>query len=315
MGNFIAQKIIASGEKVAGLRRNSSQNTAYESSLDWKECDILDISSLIDVLKGAEVVVHCAALVSFNPRDKEKLHAINVEGTRNVVNACLIAGVRRLIHISSVAALGRQKGIQTISEDSKWIDSNLNSDYAETKYLAELEVYRGLEEGLAMDIVNPSIILSRSNWNRSSSQLFKYAWAERPFYTDGVINFVDVRDVAEMVVRLMNSPPSGERYIANAGSIEIKDLLKEMAIRFKKKAPWIRLPGSLISIAAQFEIMRSRATGSDPIVSKQSARVAKEKFYYSNKKAIKDLGMQFRPLEESLQWCCEYYLQNGTINI
>ena len=181
MGNFIAQKIIASGEKVTGLRRNSSQNTAYESSLDWKECDILDISSLIDVLKGAEVVVHCAALVSFNPRDKEKLHAINVEGTRNVVNACLIAGVRRLIHISSVAALGRQKGIQTISEDSKWIDSNLNSDYAETKYLAELEVYRGLEEGLAMDIVNPSIILSRSNWNRSSSQLFKYAWAERPF--------------------------------------------------------------------------------------------------------------------------------------
>src|SRR6185369_576794 len=124
------------------------------------------------------------------------------EGTRNVVNACLTSGIQRMILISSVAALGRKKGQTEINEESQWTDSELNTDYANSKYLSELEVFRGQEEGMSISIVNPSVILAPANITKSSAKIFDYVLKDRPFYIDGSINYVDARDVAELVFKL-----------------------------------------------------------------------------------------------------------------
>lgn len=309
LGNSIAQRFSDAGIPFYGIKRSTTRLQENQIPMDWKESDILDTISLPHVFKGTDVVIHAAALVSFNPADAEILYRINVEGTRHVVNACLQAGVPRLLHISSVAALGRQKGTTTINENHKWVESGLNSDYAESKYLAELEVFRGQEEGLQIDIINPSVILAQSDWNRSSSQVFKYIWKQRPFFTKGMINYVDVRDVAEMVFRILHRKSVGDRIIANGGSVDIKDFLSAIANKFNKKAPWIEVPGALAGVAAKLEYIRSKLTGSAPIISAETVRAAQEKFFYDNKKAIHTLGMQFHTLEETLQWCCDYYLR------
>lgn len=314
LGSFIVQRLRDSGIPFVGIKRDTTNVKPELANVNWREADLLDMAALENALQGVNTVIHTAALVSFNPSDKERLHKVNVEGTRNIVNTCLSTGVSRLVHISSVAALGRQKGLTIINEDSKWIDSNLNSDYAESKYLAELEVYRGKEEGLQIDILNPSVILSRSDWNRSSSQLFRYVWKEKAFYADGVINYVDVRDVAELVYKLINRKSSGGRYIASAGSVQIIEFLTGIAVLFKKKAPRFKVPSYLLSVAAQLEYIRSKLTGSEPIVSTQSARAANENFIYNNQKALTELEAEFRTLEETLEWCCSYYTENSTTN-
>lgn len=309
LGQFVMEELSSRGIPFFGIKRATSDIAHLNGfPINWKEADILDFTSLQEAIKGATIIIHTAALVSFKPNDDELLYKTNVEGTRNVVNACLLQGVQRLIHISSVAALGRQKGVSEIDESHKWVDSKLNSSYAESKYLAELEAYRGQEEGLQVDIINPSVILSQSDWNRSSSQLFKYAWRSRPFYTGGAINYVDVRDVVQIIISAIQGDSRGDRIIANAGVISLKDFLTEVAIRFSKKAPHILVPPSLVTVFAYLELIRSKLTGKEPIVSPQSARTANEKFFYKNQKAVKELGIQFRPLSDTLDWCCAYYV-------
>ncbi|MEP2671225.1 MAG: NAD-dependent epimerase/dehydratase family protein [Cyclobacteriaceae bacterium] len=315
LGSRIAHQLDEDSTPFIGIKRAKSDTALINHlSINYKDADLLDVGALHEALEGVRTVIHTAALVSFKSNDAEQLYRINVEGTRNVVNTCLSLGIPRLIHVSSVAALGRQKGMYQINEDNKWVDSKLNSDYAESKYLAELEVFRGQEEGLEIDIVNPSVILSQSDWDRSSAQFFKYAWKNKPFYTQGSINYVDVRDVVTMIGLLLKREATGERHIANGGTVPLKDILTKVAGRFNKKAPWIKVPGSLVSVAAWIESARSWITGNEPLVTPQSARTAHEKFFYNNEKAIKKLGMQFRSLDETLEWCCSYYLQNSTIN-
>lgn len=316
LGSAIIQRLIEDRTSIVGLKRESS-NVSHLSYLQikWLDADLSDVESLEQIFQREKIdtVVHAAALVSFRPGDRELLLKSNVEGTRNIVNACLTANVRRLIHISSIAALGRQKGVEVVNEKSKWVDNILNSDYAESKHLAELEVYRGYEEGLAIDIINPSIILAQSNWNRSSSQVFKYVYQQRPFYTDGLINYVDVRDVAEMVAKILSMSPTGRRFIASAGAIDFKGFFATIATHLGKRAPWIKVPRPLVVMAARIEHLRSVVTGSNPFVTAQSARSAKESIQYDNQRAVSELGMKFKPFEETIKWCCEYY-SNGSTN-
>jgi nucleoside-diphosphate-sugar epimerase len=310
LGRFVLEGLTSLSIPFFGIKRPTSDISHFKDlSINWKDADILDFTSLQEAVKGATTIIHTAALVSFKPNDDELLYKTNVEGTRNLVNACLLQGVDRLIHISSVAALGRQKGVVEIDESHKWVDSKLNSEYAESKYLAELEVYRGQEEGLKIDIVNPSVILSQSDWDRSSSQLFKYVWRSRPFYIGGTINYVDVRDVVKIILSIIKSDSRGDRIIANAGALSLRDFLSEVAIRFNKKPPHILVPPSLVAFFAYLELIRSKITGKEPIVSPQSARNVNERFFYKNQKAIQELGIQFQPLEDTLDWCCGYYLK------
>jgi nucleoside-diphosphate-sugar epimerase len=317
VGSFIANRFVEAELPVTAITRTSSDTGLLDGSREkmvHRHADVLDMQGLTDAIAGADTVIHTAAMVSFDPRRTKRILSVNVEGTRNVVNTCLSQGIRRLIHISSVSALGRPKGISEIDEESQWIPNSVQSAYAESKYLAELEVYRGSEEGLDVALVNPSVVLAPGNWEKSSAQLFRYAWDERPFYTSGSLNYVDVRDLAEMVFRINGRSLKGEKFIASAGVISIKDFLGEVASRFNKKPPSIEVSSSWIGIAAGLERIRSTFTGREPLVTKQTVRMLKETCYYSSQKANQVLGLHFHPLAETLDWCCGHYLRKVTIN-
>lgn len=310
------QKFASENIPVIGLHKKDSDRSHLKdlTSVTWREIEILDPISVQEAIKDATHVIHTAAQVSFNPRLQKKIMAVNVEGTQHVVNACLQQGVKQLIHISSVAALGRKKEIQNIDESSRWIESDLNTEYAKSKYLGEVEAWRAAEEGLPVTVINPSIILAPSDWSKSSAQLFHYVWKEKKFYTDNQLNYVDARDVAEMVWQVYTQKVTGERFIASGGTIAIKQLFDLMAIRLKKKSPSIKIPRSLLTVFAGLEEWRARLAGSEPLITRQSAKVTKENFQYLNSKAINHLGVSFRNLEETLDWCCAYYLQTYTTN-
>ncbi|MBS1488584.1 MAG: NAD-dependent epimerase/dehydratase family protein [Bacteroidetes bacterium] len=309
LGNFITRKFISSGETVVGIKRNNSDLSMMNDispHISWREADITDSRSLVESFQGVHTVIHAAALVSFDPRDKEKIFSNNVEGTQNVVNACLSANVKRLIYISSVAALGRKKGNFQLDEESKWEESSTNSDYAQSKYLAELEIYRGREEGLSVSIVCPSVILAPANRHKSSAQLFNYVLNERKFYSEATINFVDARDVAEMVWSVFKKPAI-EKVIANAGTVPLKELLSQIALRLDKKAPTIKINKKILRLAAWLEEWRCRLTGQEMLISRQSVKSAQGSFTYVNKKSVDQLGMRYTPLSETLDWCCAHY--------
>lgn len=312
LGSYIVRSLLEAKVPFVALRRKDSDTTALAdvmTDIQWREADVTDYDSLTEAFTDVTGVIHAAAIVSYHKRDKEKIKIVNVDGTRHVVNACLQLGVQRLLHVSSVAALGKEKGQTRINENSKWIEGAIVSNYAESKYLAELEVWRGHEEGLKTVIVNPSVILSPTDWNKSSSQLFKYAWQERPFYTDGSFSAVDVRDVASCVVALYQSTIEAERFILTGDSISYLNFFKLAATNFHKKSPTIRVSKSLLQMAAIIETLRGLVTGSDPLVTKETAQLAGRNFTYSNEKVKKALNVDFQSIESTIAWCCEEYMK------
>jgi nucleoside-diphosphate-sugar epimerase len=317
LGKFLLEEFTKKNIPVIAIKRESAEipeRWKNISLITWRNANVTDSHSLLSVLEGAHTVIHAAALVSFDPRDRKQLLETNVEGTRQVVNTCLALKIPRLIHVSSVAALGRQKNQTTISEKNTWIDSPLNSDYAYSKYLAELEVYRGQEEGLSIAIVNPSVILAPDPQWRSSTQIFKYVIEERKFFMEGQINYVDVRDVAAIIWNLYEKKIEGEKFIANGGTIQLKPLLFLIATKLNKKNPTIKINSQLAMLAAWLEEFRCKITGSRALISRQSVRSSREKFVYSNEKSLSQFQLNYHSLEETLDWCCRELSASFTTN-
>lgn len=311
LGSFIVRKLIDQNESFVALKRQGSDTSLLSDVnhlITWRDADVLDEVALQEAMKGVSKVIHAAAIVSFNPRRAKEVLNINALGTRHVVNACLEHDVKRIVHISSVAALGRQKGQKKIDETNKWVDSKLNSVYAESKYIAELEIFRAQEEGLSAVMVNPSVILAPADWNKSSAQLFRYVWQQGLFYTDAYLNYVDVRDVTHAVVQLLNEPLHGERFILSAGNISFGDFFQQVARHFNKRAPSVKLGRNLLQVVARLERVRSAIIGNEPLITRETARLAGTEFLYDNQKITNALNFQFQPIDKTLQWCCEYYM-------
>jgi nucleoside-diphosphate-sugar epimerase len=312
LGNYIVRKLHREKIPFIAMKRAGSdisflQDIAHE--IEWREADVLDPIALREAFQGVTGVFHTAAYVSFNPRKAKAVFEINTTGTKHVVNACLSAGVKRLLHVSSVAALGRQKGQTFLDENNKWSDHALNSNYAKSKYEAELEVFRGQEEGLSTVMVNPSVILGYSNWNKSSAQLFKYLWNEKPFYIDGSLNYVDVRDLAEVSFQLFQSSIEGERFIVSAGSTTFQNFFNMVAKTFGKRSPWIKVNPAVANTLAFLESGRTYLTGSEPLITRETARLTNAHFEYDNQKVKKALNFSFQSIEDTIQWCCQQYAQ------
>ncbi|AMM51317.1 epimerase [Rufibacter sp. DG15C] len=304
IGQFLLQQLRKDGYEVTALYRNTPP-IQHISGVKWIEGDILDPLLLQSLVKEVDEVYHCAGFVSYSPQDASLLQQINVEGTANVVDACLQVPDVKLCHVSSIAAINRKKGDAVITEDAKWDPNEERSVYAFSKYSAEVEVWRGISEGLKAVIVNPSIVLGPADWKRSSTQLFKYAWDEHAFYTEGYANFVDVRDVVHAMTLLMQDGYWGNRFILNAHQITYHDFFQRAASCFDKKPPTIKVSNWLTEIIWRAEALRGKLTGARPLITKDTARVAKEKHFYSNAKIKEALGYEFRPLEETLDWCCQ----------
>lgn len=310
LGSFIVRKLIEKNSPFVALKRESSDTSLLDDvqeKINWRTADILNPVQLHEAVDGCTHVIHAAAFVSFNPYRADDVIEMNTIGTRNVVNACLEQNIKRLVHISSVAALGRQKGQTLIDEQNKWVDNSYNSVYADSKYRAELEVYRGQEEGLNTVIMNPSVILAAADWNRSSAKLFKYVNQRRPFYIDAFLNYVDVRDVASCVYELLYREERSQRFIINAGNISFKDFFDKVATHFQTKPPSIKLSKKMLKIVAEIETVRSWFTRAEPMVTRETARLANTHFLYDNKKIREILNFEFQTIDNTLEWCCGYY--------
>lgn len=319
VGSFTARRFLKEGFKVIGLKRINSDLSLLqdiESQIVWNEGDILDILALEKVIEQVNYVVHAAAIVSFAPKDRNRMFKTNVEGTINVVNLCLERKIKKLCFVSSVAALGRKisnekriNHVLEIDEKATWEDNPLNSNYAKTKYLAEMEVWRGQSEGLNSVIVNPSLILGEADWNKSSTQLLKYAFDEHKFYPAGNLNYVDVEDVAACIYQLIISDISNERFILSAGQIVYKDFFEKVASRFHKKAPLTLLSKTLTGIIWRLEAIRSFFTGNAPLITQETAISSSHSFDYQNDKIKKALSFSFKDLDKSLDRICESLLK------
>lgn len=308
IGSSIVRKLLSVNYPVRALKRENSDLSLLKDltqKIDWVEGDICDIKLLDKALEGVDTVIHSAALVSYSPAEKNLMFQINVEGTGNLVNAALKNKVKKFIHISSVAALGRKKNQKVIQENSFWEDSTYNSNYAKSKYLAELEVWRGMEEGLDGFILNPSVVLGPGNWESSSTKIFKYIWNENPFYSAGEMNFVDVRDVTTILFRLMEeNKGSKERFIVNATSMPYKDLFFLMADAMDKKRPKIKAGPFLSEIAWRLEAAKAFITGKNPLLTKETVKLSKNSYYYDNSKISKLLNYEFIPPRQTIEWAC-----------
>lgn len=312
LGSFIVRKLIDENAPFVAFKRKTSDTSLLadlEGAIEWREMDLLDPVSMEAALKGVSSVIHAAARVSFSPREADRVSRVNTEGTRNLVNACLAQDIRRFVFISSVGALGRAKGQTTIDEQNTWAESGQQSVYATSKYHAELEVFRGQEEGLNTVILNPSVILAPADWTKSSAQLFRYVWEERRFYVDGSLNYVDVRDVAAAAWQLLNSGMENERFIVSAGEVCFKEFFDAVARRFNRRPPMIKLSRNLLKIVVNLEALRARIGRSDPLITPETARLAGSRFHFQNHKIKQLLQFEFHTLDDTLDWCCQYYLE------
>ncbi len=304
VGSYIIKELLSKNHTVRALHRKSSDMSKVKGlEVEWVEGDLADISRLIEVVKGCDAVVHAAALVSFSPADTQVLYQTNVEGTANLVNVCIDLGIKRFGFVSSVAALGRGES-DVIDESSKWVDSEENTFYAQTKFKAELEVWRGQAEGLEVSIVNPSIVLGRGDLSRSSLQILNYVRKKNRYYTKGLINVVDARDVAAALVAMMEQGITSRRYVLNGATLEYKTFFQMVAQRFGVKPPDKELSATMAELAWRLSGVYSFFTGSKPLITKETARSSQHRYTYSSQKICDEMGFIFRPLEQTLDWCC-----------
>lgn len=280
------------------------------NKIEFAEADLLDVPELHEALAGTEILYHCAAIVSFLPKQQRALLEDNPAMTANIVNLALELKVKHLIHVSSVAALGRKPNQTEFDENSDWVESKNNSNYAKGKYAAELEVWRGIQEGLPAAIVNPTIILGPGHWQSGSSALIGKLANGFKFYTRGTNGFVDVRDVVEVMLRLRDKEISGQRYVVVGENSSYKKLFQKIAKALHKPIPSLEIKPWLSGLGWRFEKLRSLITGAAPLLTKETARTAQNDYFYKNDKVKKGLNFEFRPLDTSIKEIAALYLKD-----
>ncbi len=315
LGSYILQELVLQGKPVRALRRKLSfpfyLHPGLLEKISWVEGDILDVNGLIENLQGCNQIIHAAGFVSFSPSDKKTLFKINIEGTANLVNAAIECGITDFLHVSSISALGRNENHGLVNEETTWPGNTGQSNYGISKYFGEMEVWRGMGEGLTPLIVNPSTMLGYGNWNESSCGLFKTAYREFPWYMDGSNGFADVEDAARAIVGLMNSGIRNERFIVSAENRTYREIFDWMAAGFGKRHPTRRAGAFLSGLAWRTEKMKSVFTKVKPLVTKESVAIANRQSEYDNTKLLKAIpSFHFRSLENSIFEACLKYNEN-----
>ncbi|MCH6233839.1 NAD-dependent epimerase/dehydratase family protein [Cognataquiflexum rubidum] len=303
-GSYLSKKFMGEGEILALKRENRSKGLLDGSDvgITWVEGDILDPLSLEEAMENVDMVIHSAGMVSFNPGDEDELMKINVGGTANVVNAMLAKGVKKLIHVSSVSALGRTAEAKVSDENTPWIESKLNTPYAISKYQAELEVWRGVQEGLEALVVLPTIILGKISDDRSSTQIYHYVLEESKFYPAGTVNFIDIRDAVEITFQLFKKNLWNEKFILNHSAVLYKDFFYTMAKIFGKKAPSKKVSPFQIRLAIFFiGIGRLLGLTKNPL-NRQTAMLSQLSITMDNQKVQQEIHFRYRTLEDSFRW-------------
>jgi dihydroflavonol-4-reductase len=305
LGSQVLRLLHARGYAVRALRRPDSRMALVidvASNTEWYECDVTDAIGLEDAFDGITHVVHCAAMVSFHPRDVRRMMQVNVEGTANLVNLAMDFGVQRFIHTSSIAALGRAKNNSHLDESAKWETSKFNSQYAISKYLGEQEVWRAHAEGLTIAIANPAMVIGPGFWTENTARFFQQIQDGLRFCPIGATGFVDVHDVATFLVQLLESDINGERYVLSGENMTYRAFFDQVARALNVKAPDIAVQPWLAEIAWRVEWLKEKLLGSQPMVTRESARSSVSRFTYGNQKSLATFpAFQYTPIAETIR--------------
>lgn len=276
--------------------------------IEWIQGDILDIPSLEEAFKGVTQVYHCAAYISFDPSDFNKLEKINKEGTANIVNLCIDNNIQKLCYVSTIGAIGKNVDQKKVDEESAWSFQNTNP-YAITKYLAEMEVWRGAQEGLSMVIVNPGVILGPGFWNTGSGTFFKTAAKEYNYYPPGGSGFISVTDVVTIMAELMESDIEGERYITVAENLTYKEALQTIAASMDKKAPQKMLKIWQLQVFLFFDWLKNVLIGGGRTVTKNTIYGLKNPVLFNTNKLEEALDFKFEPLQKTIKFCSDLFIE------
>lgn len=314
LGAYIIKNLVEKGHAVRAIRRSSPLPFYIAPDIlekvEWVEGDVLDVVSLYDAMEGVDSLIHSAAIVSFSKSNRRRMYDVNIGGTANVVNAAIEQGVKRFIHVSSVAALGRSVNAEVVSEQKKWENSPNNTHYAISKHHAEIHAWRGLAEGLEGAIINPSTILGFGNWHQSSCAIFKNAYREFSWYTRGINGFVGIEDVSEAVVQLLFSGINQKNFIVSSENWNFKQLFDTIADNFHKKHPHREASAMMGEIAWRLESIKYLVTGKKPLLTRETAKVAHSKSSFDNTALLQALpGFKFTPLQTVIRQACEKYLK------
>jgi len=308
LGSELAMQLVNAGNTIRCIKRSSSvipqMLIPYHDKIEWVDADMLDIFALEDALEGVTQVYHCAAWVSLMQKDKQPMIRTNVTGTANVVNLCNEHGIR-LLHVSSIAAIGRALPGKLINENTHLDETNEDDGYAISKLHSEMEVWRGIAEGLDAVIVNPSLIIGPNSGTAGTGQLFVTVRRGLKFYTQGTGGFVDVQDVAKCMITLMNSEISSERYIISAENISYKNITAQIADGFGLARPTMLAKPWVMEVVWRSATFIATITGKDSSMDKVAAQTASLTNNYDNAKIKAAIGIEFKPISDTVKAVCE----------
>ncbi len=280
--------------------------------IEWIKADINDITALQDAFKTVSYVYHCAALVSFDPNRYHELRTVNIKGTANIVNLSISNQITKLCYVSSIAAIGKETNDNDlITETTEWNPEQDNGVYAITKYGAEMEIWRGTQEGVDAVIINPGIILGPGFWDSSGSGgIFKKIHKGLKFYPKGTSGYIDVRDVSDCMIALMNSTITNERYILVTENMSYKDFQTKVAQTLDTAPAKKEASALLLSLAWRIDWLCHRLYGKSRILSKQMAKSISSQSLFDNSKLKRDLHFKLTPIEQSITAISNYYLND-----
>ena len=323
LGSHLLLDLLKKGKEIRAIKRPASNIAMVRKifsyytpgpdelagKIRWVDADLMDFGAIEDAMEGITEIYHAGAVVSFYPKDHQSMLRVNIEGTANLVNQAIANKVAKFCYVSSVATLGRTENKELSTEETYWVPSKKNSVYGISKYGAEREIWRGMEEGLNAVIINPSVILGPGFW-QDNSGLFRLVYEGLKYYTRGTNGYVDVRDICIAMIDLMDGNHFGERFVCSAENRSYQDFFGLIAKHMGKPAPSVNVPPAMTSVAWRVEAVRSFLTGSVPEVTREMAATTSQLYSYSSDKLCKTLNFAFRPVEESVREISALYLDD-----
>jgi len=331
IGSYIMYDLLRKNPEIKALKRAGSDFTqtrfifkylsesdpmphgeSWEQAFDrvkWVEGDVTDLESILDALYGVDIVYHAAALVSYNRKRHDDLIETNVTGTANIVDACLEKGIKKLAYVSSIATLDRKAG-EKVNESAFPEDLKFSNTYSESKYRAEMEVWRGNAEGLDVVIINPGIVLGWGNFENSSPEMFKTVYDGLKYYPTGSNAFVDVRDVARALVILTEMDEAlSNRYIAHGSVHTYKEIFDLMAKGLGVAPPTIKVKSSLVKLVWIMAEIKALFSGKEPFITKDLALTSSKNYDFDSSKLEKLLNFKFTPIEQTVAETCKVFVE------
>jgi dihydroflavonol-4-reductase len=306
LGSQLVKYLLKRGEKVCALKRSTSNLALLkdvEHEIEWIDGDVLDLGALEEGIGKAQKVYHLAGVIAFTEAEKKHMYRVNIKGTANVVNCCLDANIDKLVHVSSIAAFSNAKQGVMLDEEAEWEEDDIKSGYA--------EVWRGMAEGLKAVIVNPSLIVG-PGWftGTGPAAIFKKIDQGMAVYTSGSNGYVDVRDVAEVMIQLMHSDITNQRFVVSAENLTYKEFFTLIANELGCMRPMLPVTNQMGAIASFFDGLRATATNSRRIITTEMVKISNARMLFDNSKVKTALNYQFMTIDKSVKDTCTVYKQS-----